>query len=454
MLTRTFQRKSEINVPVGKLRDWHFRSGAFTRLNPPWEKADLVEIPESLENGACAVIKVGAPPFQIKWIAEHHLIDDGFLDRQISGPFSEWVHRHHFTETDSGSTLTDAITYRLPFGFPGDFFGNPLIKQKLERMFRYRHDVTRSDLERNTENPPPKALTVLITGATGMIGAALTGYLQTQGHRVFGITRNPKSADDIFWDPKNGTLEIPESVQADAVVHLAGENVASGRWTPEKRAAILKSRTQGTKLITEAVLKLKKPPAVFVTASGSGYYELGGEVHDESSPAGTHFLSEVCQQWEGETKPLEAAGIRVVQARIGVVLSPAGGALAKILPIFNLGLGGKIGGGDQRMAWISLDDVIDILHRTLFEDSWKGPLNLVAPEIITNRDFTKTLATILRRPAVLPVPTFVIESLFGEMGRETILADVAVAPKKLNELGYQFRHPDLESALRHVIGKY
>lgn len=454
MPLRSFQRRSDIGVPLKELHDWHFRPGAFSRLNPPWEKATVMKIPESLEGGAEAIIKVGSPPLQLKWVAEHHLIDDGFLDRQTSGPFAEWEHRHHFTEMSSGSNLTDDISYRAPFGFPGDLFGNPLIKRKLDRMFRYRHDVTKSDLERRVENAPPKALTVLITGSTGMIGSALTGYLQTQGHRVIGITRNVKLDSDIFWDPENGVFEIPDSVEPDAVIHLAGENVATGRWSDEKRTAILESRTKGTRLITEAILKLKKSPAVFITASGSGYYPLGGNLHDESSPPGNHFLSEVCQRWEAESEPLAAAGIRVIQARIGAVLSPVGGALAKMFPLFNLGLGGIIGSGDQRMAWIGLDDVIDIMHRGLFEESWEGPLNLVAPEVITNRDFTKTLAKILHRPSFLPVPAFVIEAIFGDMGKETILADVAVVPDKLTALGYRFRHPNLKSALRHVLGKH
>ena len=552
MSSRSFQRRSEIDIPLKELNDWHFRPGAFSRLNPPWEKASVVKVPDSLEGGARAIIKVGAPPLQFNWIAEHHLIEDGFLDRQLSGPFAKWEHRHHFTESEAGtsSTLTDDITYKLPFGFPGALFGGPIIKPKLNRMFRYRHDVTKSDLERRAENPPPKSLTVLITGSTGMIGKALSGYLQTQGHRVIGITRNPQSNEDIAWDPDNGVLDIPASVDPDAVIHLAGENVATGRWnekkraailesrtkgtkliveavlklkTPpsvfitasglsgylqtqghrvigitrnpqsnediawdpdngvldipasvdpdavihlagenvatgrwneKKRAAILESRTKGTKLIVEAVLKLKTPPSVFITASGSGYYQLGGERKNESSPAGDHFLSDVCQKWEAETAPLPNVGIRTIQARIGAVLSPAGGALQKMLPLFQLGLGGKMGSGNQRMAWISLDDVIDILHRALYEDSWEGPINLVAPEETTNKAFTKTMATVLKRPTFFPVPAFLINTVFGEMGRETVLADVAVTPQKLINLGYQFRHPDLQSALRHVMGRY
>lgn len=453
MPVRTFQRSSEIKVPAPELRDWHFRPGAFSRLNPPWEKAEVVDVPAALENGARATIKLGSAPFRIKWIAEHEITEDGFVDRQISGPFAKWEHRHRFEERGTDSQLIDEISYRLPFGFPGDFFGKWIVKRKLDRMFRYRHDVTKADLERRIGNPPPKPLTVLITGATGMIGTALTGYLRTQGHRVIGITRNPRSPHDIYWDPDNGILEIPHSLQPDAVIHLAGENVASGRWSDGKRTSILESRIKGTRLITDAVLKLAQPPSVFISASGSGYYPLDGEWHGESSPPGNHFLSDVCQKWEAESEPVREAGIRVVQTRIGAVLSPVGGALEKLLPVFKLGLGGRIGRGDQHMAWISLDDTIDILHRALHEESWEGPINLVAPEKVTNTQFTGTLAEVLKRPALIPVPARAITTIFGEMGRETILANVTVSPGKLQSLGYRFRHPELKKALSHVLGK-
>ncbi|MDF1824947.1 MAG: TIGR01777 family oxidoreductase [Verrucomicrobiales bacterium] len=450
----TFHLTSTIAASAEELRAWHFRQGAFNRLNPPWEKAQVIESFRELEDGARAVIDVGSGPMKQRWIAEHELIESGFIDRQVSGPFASWEHRHLFEDlSENTSKLTDSIHYRLPMGVPGRLLGNPVVVPKLRRMFRYRHAVTKSDLERRIASPPPRALSVLITGATGLIGQALTGYLQTQGHTVHTVTRTPKHEGEIRWNPEAGEIDWPSDLQVDGVVHLAGENVGERRWTAPTKHQILESRRLGTRLISGTIAKLPNPPAVLVSASGSGFYPHDGSEHDESSPVGNHFLADVCKIWEAETKEAEAAGIRVVHPRIGAVLTPAGGMLKKLTPLFLAGLGGPIGSGRQQLSWISIDDVIDILHRALFEEEWCGPLNVTAPEIVTNREFTRTLASMLRRPALLPVPAGALKLALGEMADETILADIAAIPKKLQSLGYQFRHPDLISALSHVLGK-
>ncbi|MEM6277985.1 MAG: TIGR01777 family oxidoreductase [Verrucomicrobiota bacterium] len=454
MPENSFQQQSTIEAPVEELRDWHFREGAFSRLNPPWERAEVVESFTELKDGARAVIEVGMGPLKQQWIADHELIDNGFLDRQKSGPFASWEHRHLFEkEEENGSRLTDSIRYRLPFGSFGQVFGNPLVRPKLERMFRYRHAVTTADLERRSLHGPPRPLSVLVTGASGLIGRALTGYLQTQGHTVHAITRTPQSEREIRWDPNAQEIDFPENLRIDAVVHLAGENVASGPWSEETRRRILESRRLGTRLIANTIASLPEKPEVLVSASGSGYYPHDGQAHDESGPKGNHFLSDVCEIWEAETAPAKEAGIRVVHPRIGVVLTPAGGALKKLLPLFLSGLGGPIGHGKQHLSWIGMDDVLDVLHRSLFEENWEGPMNLTAPQPATNLEFTKTLARLLRRPAFLPAPKAALRLAFGEMAEETILADISVVPAKLLELGYEFRHPDLTSALSHVLGR-
>ena len=450
----TFTRSSEINAPVGALRDWHFRPGAFGRLNPPWETATVIESPGALVDGARAVIEIRMGPFRQHWIADHEITGDGFIDRQISGPFAFWEHHHHFERvTDTTSRLTDSIRYRLPMGFPGRLVGGPLVSAKLERMFRYRHSVTRADLSRAASNPAPGPLRILVTGASGMLGKPLCAYLETQGHEVTRVTRKARFPTDIEWDPERGTFDLSPDAVYDAVIHLAGENVASGRWTKEKRRQLIESRRLGTRLLVKSLTGLKRPPAVLVSASGSGYYRADGAIHDENAPPGTHFLSRVCQAWEEETAPAKQAGMRVVLARIGAVLSPTGGALQKMLPLFLAGAGGPVGPGTQGMPWLGIDDVIDILHRATFEKSWEGPLNLTAPETVTNREFSETLGHILHRPALLPVPTFVVKALFGEMAEETVLADLVVLPRKLLSLDYEFRHPDLKAALCHVLGR-
>lgn len=449
-----FTKSSNISAPVEALRDWHFRSGAFGRLNPPWEKARVISEPGPLVDGLRAIIEVGVGPIKKRWIADHEITSDGFIDRQVSGPFAHWEHHHTFEPIGPRtSRLTDSITFRLPLGAPGRLFGESFVRKKLERMFHYRHTVTRADLSRAGKNPPPRPLRILVTGATGMVGRPLCAYLETQGHEVHRITRRATSPGDIVWDPEAGTLELPEGVDYDAAIHLAGENVADARWSAQKRRRILESRRLGTRLLARTLATMERPPAVLVSASGSGIYPPGGGIHDESSSPGDHFLSQVCRVWEEETATAKEAGIRVVLARIGVVLSPTGGALRKMLPIFLSGTGGPIGSGAQRLSWIAMDDVLDILHRATFETSWKGPINLTAPEPITNRDFSATLARVLNRPSFLPAPTAAVRTVFGEMANETLLADLAVVPEKLFSLGYSFRYTDLEAALRHVLGR-
>jgi uncharacterized protein len=453
MPDETFSRSSEIDTSMEELRAWHFRPGAFGRLNPPWENATVIESPGALTDGARAIIEIRMGPLKQHWIADHEMTPEGFIDRQVTGPFAFWEHTHRFESTgESSSRLTDSIRYRLPMGIAGRLAGGPFVREKLDRMFRYRHAVTQADLSRRQTNPPPRPLKILITGADGMIGRPLCAYLETQGHEVARITRKARRPGDIEWSPEKQILNLPQNETYDAVIHLAGENVGQGRWSEERKHRILESRRLGTRLLSEKIANLKTPPTVLVSASGAGFYSLDGEIHDESAPAGDHFLSRVCQVWEEETAPARDAGIRVVNPRIGVVLSPAGGALQKLLPLFRFGLGGPIGSGEQRMSWITIDDVIDLLHRACFETEWNGPLNFTSPTPVTNREFSKTLGRVLRRPAFFPAPADALRLLFGEMAEETVLADLAVVPRKLLSLGYTFRHSDLKEALCHVLG--
>jgi len=449
-----FTKSSNISAPVESLRDWHFRPGAFGRLNPPWEKARVLSEPGPLVDGFRAVIEVTAGPIKQLWTADHEITGDGFIDRQISGPFARWEHHHQFQATGpKTSRLTDSITFRLPLGAPGRLFGESFVRKKLERMFDYRHAVTGADLARAARNPPPQSLRVLVTGASGMLGRPLCAYLETQGHEVHRVTRRVTGPDEIAWDPEAGTFDLPAGAAYDAAIHLAGENVADARWSPEKKRRILESRRLGTRLFARTLAAMERPPTVLVSASGSGIYPHDGEIHDESSEVGDHYLSQVCRVWEEETAPAKEAGIRVVLARIGVVLSPTGGALQKMLPVFLAGAGGPIGSGKQRLSWIAMDDVLDLLHRATFETSWEGPVNLTAPEPITNRDFASTLARVLHRPSLITAPAAAIKTIFGEMADETLLADLAVVPRRLFSLGYSFRFPDLDSALRHLLGR-
>ena len=296
---------------------------------------------------------------------------------------------------------------------------------------------------------------VLVSGASGFIGSALVPTLSAGGHTVTRLVRStPRPGQaEIPWNPAARSIGTPALEGLDAVVHLAGDNIASGRWTAVKKASIRNSRVQGTSVLCEALAQLVKPPKVLLSASAIGYYGNRGETTlREESPPGTGFLAEVCQAWESATAPAVQRGIRVVHLRFGMVLSPAGGALAKMLTPFRLGLGGVVGTGKQYMSWIALDDVLGAIYHAFSTEALQGPVNVVAPQPVTNQEFTTTLGKVLRRPTRLPMPAFAARLLFGEMGDALLLASTRVVPGRLVTSGYTFHYPALEEALQHLLG--
>jgi uncharacterized protein (TIGR01777 family) len=296
-------------------------------------------------------------------------------------------------------------------------------------------------------------MNVLISGATGLIGSALSEELERKGHSITRLTRSPRSENDLRWDPDAGT--ISGSLEGhDAVVHLAGESIAEGRWTPEKKRRILQSRKQGTRLLAESVAKLATPPGVMVSASAVGYYgDRGNEVLREDSSPGSDFLAEVCKAWEAAADPAREAGIRVVHPRFGIVLSPEGGALGRTLSIFKLGGGGRIGSGRQWWSWVALDDVVGAIVHALTDDSVEGPVNVGSPHPMPNAEYTKVLGKVLNRPTVFPVPAPALRVAIGGVADALLLASQRMQPAKLQETGYAFRYPELEDALRHLLGR-
>ena len=294
---------------------------------------------------------------------------------------------------------------------------------------------------------------ILMTGSSGLIGQALLSFLTSNGHTVVRLTRSPATGRHILWNPDAGTVNTDDLEDFEAIVHLAGETIV-GRWTPEKKARILESRTKGTRLLCESLAHLRSRPIVLVSASAIGYYgDRGDQVLDEESSAGSLFLSEVAEAWEAGTEPAMRIGIRVVNLRIGFVLSKAGGGLAAMLLPFKLGIGGRVGCGLQYISWIALDDVVGAVSHALLSDTLRGPVNAVAPHPVTNLEFTKTLGRVLRRPTIFPLPAFAARLVLGEMANELLLASTRVNPSRLLASGYEFRFPDLPGALRHVLEK-
>jgi uncharacterized protein (TIGR01777 family) len=297
---------------------------------------------------------------------------------------------------------------------------------------------------------------ILVSGAGGFIGSALAPFLTTGGHEVLRLSRSKPEHDEsvVQWNPLHREIDLSSLNGVHAVVHLAGENLGARRWSRQKKDRIRTSRIDGTRFLCESLAKLPDPPRVFVSASAVGYYgNRGDQVLDEASPPGAGFLSEVCRGWEDATEPAREKGIRVVNLRIGRVLSPAGGPLAQMLPAFKAGLGGPFGSGDQQVSWISIDDLVGLVLFVLGQDQLDGPVNAVTPHPVTNRELTKTLGKLLQRPTALARPVFTARWALGEVADELLLTSARVKPSKLLGAGYEFRHPNLDTALRHMLGK-
>ncbi len=296
---------------------------------------------------------------------------------------------------------------------------------------------------------------ILISGASGLIGRALATSLAGGGHEIVRLVRHPRNQPGtVFWDPIGSTVEVHGLGGLDAAVHLAGESLGVGRWTEARKARIYDSRVAATKLLAQTLAQLDPPPQTLITASAIGFYgDREAELMTESSPPGAGFLAEVCRAWEAATTPASARGIRVVQLRIGVVLTAHGGALAQMLRPFRLGLGGVVGSGEQFISWIALPDLVAAIEHVLGNPDLHGPLNAVSPHPVTQREFARTLGYVLRRPTVLPLPAFLARLLFGEVADEMLLASIRVDANRLLHSGFQFRYPELEGALRALLAR-
>jgi uncharacterized protein (TIGR01777 family) len=295
---------------------------------------------------------------------------------------------------------------------------------------------------------------ILVSGSHGLVGKALVRSLTDDGHEVVRLVRGKPSSDagEIEWHPNQGTIDAAELEGFDAVVHLAGENIASGRWSSEKKRAIRESRVKGTSLLSQTLARLSSPPSVFLSASAIGYYgDRDEELLTESSPPGNDFLAGVCVEWENAARPAAEKGIRTACTRFGIILDKHEGALAKMLFPFRMGIGGRVGDGKQWMSWIALDDVVNGLRFLIADGSIDGPVNFVAPNPVTNAEFTKTLGRVLSRPTLFPIPAFGVRLAFGELADALLLSSQRVKPSVLENKGFRFSWPTLEPAMRNIL---
>lgn len=451
-MTKQLEFSALMPCASSELYRWHTMPRAIHRLIPPWEKVRVVKHPDGLKLDSDVHIKLDG---LIDWklqITEHEA-NSHFRDEQITGPFAHWSHTHSMQSiNEKNSLLVEKINFKLPFVH--SLLAGAFSKTKLEPGFNYRFRVMQNDIAIHQKYQAVGSLKILITGSSGLVGSALYDFLSSGGHQVTKLVRQQADEGEIYWQPSTGQINPDDLEGFDAVIHLAGENIANKRWTKSQKEKIKSSRVNGTRLLAQALCECKNPPKVFLTASAMGFYgDRGNELCDETSEAGEGFLAETCQEWEAAAKLVESKGIRAVQTRFSIILDPRGGALNKMLPIFKLGGGGILGNGKQWMSWIALDDVIAAIFHCIATETISGPVNFATPNPVTNKEFTKVIGQVLSRPTILPAPSFGLKLALGEMAEALLLASTKVMPGVLQDTGYDFIFPDLESALRHMLGK-
>jgi uncharacterized protein len=443
--THTFSQI--VDAPLEEVFGWHTRPGAFARLSPPWLPGRITAEAASLRDGRAVL----ALPGGVRWVARHDPVaydpPRRFADELASLPLSAvlpWRHVHEFAVAGpAATTVTDRVATPVP-------------ARLLRPVFRYRQRQLAGDLaaQRWARELRGEPLTVAMTGSSGLIGQALTALLTTGGHTVIKLVRRPPGADgERQWQP--GAPDPALLAGVDAVVHLAGASIA-GRFTHDHKDAIWTSRVTPTRKLAELAAATPGGPSVLVTASAIGYYGPDNEddVLTEDSPRGGGFLADVVSAWEAASAPARDAGIRAVQVRTGIVQSPRGGTLRLLWPLAEVGAAGRVGTGRQWLSWIGIDDLTDVYYRVLLDSRLTGPVNAAAPHPVRNGEYARVLGRVLRRPLQLPVPAAGPRTVLGREGASELAeASQRVSPSRLLAVGHQFRHPDLEPALRHLLGR-
>lgn len=452
MAIKNFVYRSTIQKPAEDLYSWHTRKGAFHRLAAPWIKMRLDTPHPGVFDGALVKFTSFIGPIPCKWCIEHCMCEKNkkLKDIMVHGPLKHWEHEHIFKNQGNSTLYEDSIDYELPFST----ISHPLVGSKFEKMlhrlFHYRHEIVQCDLTLPWfKQKPEKPLKILVTGANGLIGAALIPYLQTQGHTVIALShsreKSPLADESYEWRPLKKRIPLVKLEGLDAVVHLSGEPIFQ-RWTFANRARIWKSRVQSTRFLCESLARLKNPPKVVIAASAMGYYgpKSSGAPCDENSPIGRGFLAELCEAWEYACFPLAQLGIRVVHLRSGAVLSPEGGALKNMLFPYNFKVGVTVGPSTNALSWISRDDLLDIIYFSIINQAVNGPVNAVAPTNTTNKHLAEILDKYNHPLMHLKIPDNLIKAVLGQFAEEVLFSNLSVKPQKLLDAGFTFRYSTID----------
>jgi len=460
--------QSVFDCTPAELWRFHARPGAFQRLAPPWIDVRLERQSEGIANGAEVLMSVPAGPGRVRWLARHEQFIDGeqFVDRAVYGPMKRWVHQHRVTPATtitgaaSGALLSDEVEYSLPLSPLSQAIAGGFVRRDLQRMFDFRHARTAIDLAAHRPWAQRGPIRILLSGASGLIGQRLVAFLASAGHTVDRLVRRaPRQTGDatprlpgkeIEWDPRAARIEPSHLEGYDAIVHLGGVGVADKRWTAHRKTEILRSRTVSTALLAATVASLRRPPSVFIVASGTAIYAPSTTPVSESAPQDDSFLAGVCRDWEDAANPT-APSTRVVSLRLGPVLCAQGGFLSAMARLVRWALLGRLGTGMQVVPWLAMDDALRLIEHVMMTPSLRGPVNAVSPGLATNREILSAIGTAIGRPALIPVPQWAVRLLAGEMSDE-VLPSRAVAPTRLLESGFQFALADIHDAVGFELG--
>jgi uncharacterized protein (TIGR01777 family) len=442
------ERESTLPFSRDTIAAWHKQRTALQRMIPPWRRVEIEREPSPLIEGSRIGLRMQHCGFWMNWEFTLH-------DLQSTSGGSPWK-CSSVAKGSPGCILEDRMEYGSSLDLASKVRVGRCVADELGAVFQARQVRLEEDLRRHRDEGPSAPLRVGISGSSGMIGQALSNFLETGGHEVIRIVRGRTQHHDtdVHWDPSRGLVECDRLEGLDAIVHLAGAGIAERRWDKRRKRVLRSSRVGGTLLLSNALADLEAPPKVLVSASAIGYYGNQAEAVDEGSPPGTGFLPDLCQEWEAATRTAYEAGIRVAVPRIGIVLSPKGGALANLRSPAMWGLLGPMGSGRQGMSCIGLDDLVYLLHRMIVDESMEGPYNAVCPEFMTQRVFAKTLGGVLGRPSVMPMPAPLIKAALGEMGSTLLLQGAFVKPRRMLDAGFSFSQPTVEESLRLQLGRF